>query len=109
MELEKKEKVIKIVCISDTHNKHNEINLPEGDILLHAGDFTYQGSKEEIKEFNNWLGKQKFKHKVVIAGNHEFGLDLNKVNSLISRCNKENDIEEYNRCKYFLSNIYYST
>jgi predicted phosphodiesterase len=31
---------MKIVCISDTHEKHKQLNLPKGDVLIHAGDFT---------------------------------------------------------------------
>jgi hypothetical protein len=29
-----------IVCISDTHELHRELDVPHGDILIHAGDFT---------------------------------------------------------------------
>ena len=30
-----------IVCISDTHNQHRDLkDMPAGDILIHAGDFT---------------------------------------------------------------------
>ncbi len=44
--------------------------------MLHAGDFTYTGIDSEIIQFNEFLGKQsKFKHRIVIAGNHEMGLD----------------------------------
>ncbi len=35
--------VMKIVCISDTHGKHTSIpssSLPEGDVLVHCGDFS---------------------------------------------------------------------
>jgi len=31
---------MRIVCIADTHEKHKQVKLPEGDILIHAGDFT---------------------------------------------------------------------
>ena len=37
--------VIRIVLISDTHNKHKMLELPEGDILIHAGDFTNDGTE----------------------------------------------------------------
>ena len=36
------------------------------------------GSKKEVRKFNNWLGRQDFKHKIVIAGNHEFTFDLER-------------------------------
>ena len=36
----------RIVCISDTHNC--TVKLPEGDVLIHAGDLTNQGSYSEV-------------------------------------------------------------
>merc|ERR1712018_691336 len=30
---------VRVVCISDTHNRHSEMEeIPQGDILIHAGD-----------------------------------------------------------------------
>lgn len=66
---------MKIVCISDTHNKHKQISLDEGDILIHAGDATGRGQSGEILPFLYWFSEQKFKHKVLIAGNHDFGFE----------------------------------
>lgn len=64
---------MKIVCISDTHLLHRNLRyMPEGDILIHAGDITMQGSLEAIQGFNNWLGELPYKHKIVIAGNHDW-------------------------------------
>ena len=63
---------LKIVCISDTHGKHADLRLPEGDILIHAGDFmTYGDRISEIAKFNHWLSKQPHRHKIVITGNHD--------------------------------------
>ena len=61
----------RIVCISDTHNQHQDIKLPEGDILVHAGDFTNFGKMESILTFLSWMEQQDFKHKLLICGNHE--------------------------------------
>ena len=63
---------MKLVCISDTHGQHRKLNLPPGDILLHAGDFTRKGKKDEIQDFNDWLGSLSYAYKLVIAGNHDF-------------------------------------
>lgn len=60
-----------IVCISDTHLNHGSIVMPEGDILIHAGDFTYGGMEDEVTNFSEWLAGLKYQYKVVIAGNHE--------------------------------------
>jgi Icc-related predicted phosphoesterase len=63
---------MKFVAISDTHNKHKELPvLPEGDVLLHAGDFTSRGYGKEIQAFGEWLNEQPFEYKVLIAGNHD--------------------------------------
>jgi len=63
---------LRIVCISDTHGFHRKLVLPAGDILIHSGDFMVDGrSVEEIDNFNLWLGSLPFRHKLVIAGNHD--------------------------------------
>lgn len=84
-------KKLKIVCISDTHTKHRQIPyISNGDILIHAGDFTYSGEKEKIIEFNEWLGELKqFRYKVVIAGNHDTFLEklsVSEIQKLLSNC-----------------------
>ena len=48
---------IRIVCISDTHSKFLP-PIPDGDILIHAGDFTIRGSIAEIQKFNKYLGNK---------------------------------------------------
>jgi len=44
-------------------------------VLVHAGDLTWGGSLEEVESFNAWLGTLPHKHKIVVAGNHDFSLD----------------------------------
>lgn len=66
---------MRLVLISDTHNEHDLIDIPDGDILIHAGDFTERGSIEEVEVFNEFLGSLPHKHKLVIAGNHEFAFE----------------------------------
>ncbi|MFN3380378.1 MAG: metallophosphatase domain-containing protein, partial [Runella zeae] len=70
---------MRIVCISDTHNLHNETKIPEGDIFIHAGDITAIGEKENIIDFNKWLGQLPHKYKIVIAGNHDFCFENERV------------------------------
>jgi predicted phosphohydrolase len=63
---------LRIVCISDTHGLHRRLSLPDGDILIHAGDFMMHGrTVEEIDDFNDWLGGLPHRHRIVIAGNHD--------------------------------------
>ena len=63
----------KLVCISDTHSYHNKLDLPEGDVLVHAGDITWKGELSIFEDFANWLSKLQFREKVIIFGNHETG------------------------------------
>lgn len=63
---------MKLICISDTHNKHEEIQIPEGDVLIHSGDITEGGTKREAINFLKWFSKQPHQHKIFIAGNHDF-------------------------------------
>ncbi len=66
---------MKLVCIGDTHNKHREINIPNGDVLIHIGDFTEAGTKHETLDFLEWFSEQPHKHKIFIAGNHDFFME----------------------------------
>lgn len=62
----------KVVCISDTHGAYRQINqLPDGDILVHAGDITLFGRPDELVDFNDWCGNLPHRDVVVIGGNHD--------------------------------------
>jgi predicted phosphodiesterase len=63
---------MRIVCLSDTHNLHDRIHVPEGDLLLHAGDATLRGTAGEVSAFFDWLAGRPHRHKVFVAGNHDF-------------------------------------
>jgi len=67
--------MVKIVCISDTHNKHDEAIVPECDILLCSGDFSGTGTANEVKNFLDWFSVQPAKHIVYIAGNHDLSYE----------------------------------
>ena len=63
----------RIVCISDTHNQTPK--LPRGDVLIHAGDLTNQGSYSELEKAVAWLEKADFEAKIVVAGMAASGYD----------------------------------
>ena len=64
---------MKLVCISDTHSMHHSIcDIPDGDVLIHAGDSLGQGTLDNVEEFNDWLGTLPHRYKIVIAGNHDW-------------------------------------
>lgn len=63
---------MRIVHISDTHGKHYGLApLPPADIIVHSGDFTFAGSEGEAEGFLQWFCGLPYKHKVLIAGNHD--------------------------------------
>jgi len=64
---------IKVVCISDTHT--NTLSIPNGDVLIHAGDLTNAGTVEEIQKQLDWLASLPHREKIVIAGNHDSYFD----------------------------------
>ena len=69
---------MRITHISDTHNKHKQLNgkLPGGDLLIHSGDFTSVGREHEVKNFVNWFNEiDNYTNKVFIAGNHDLTFD----------------------------------
>lgn len=64
--------MVKILCISDTHQKEHLLTLPPADILVHAGDFCSSGYLFEFENFCNWVSTQtQFKHILVSPGNHD--------------------------------------
>lgn len=76
----------KIICLSDTHNCNEQISVPEGDILIHAGDATINGTADEIGSFNKWFTNLPHKCKIFVAGNHDwlFETDHDRARSLLS-------------------------
>ncbi|AEO67564.1 uncharacterized protein THITE_2116460 [Thermothielavioides terrestris NRRL 8126] len=64
---------VRVVCVSDTHNKQPV--LPPGDILIHAGDLTKNGSFDEVQAGVTWLSSQPHRFKILVAGNHDVLLD----------------------------------
>lgn len=68
---------MKVVCISDTHNMHRECVVPDGDVLIHAGDITGNGDIEQLYDFNSWLSTLPHGHKIIVAGNHDFCFERN--------------------------------
>lgn len=77
---------MKIIALSDTHSLHDRIKVPNGDVLVHAGDFCNSGSWDDLVRFNDWLGTLPHKHKLVTAGNHDrcVQYDLEHARSLLS-------------------------
>lgn len=58
-----------IDCISDLHGYYPD--LEGGDLLIVAGDLTANDESDEYDRFSQWIQKQNYIKKVVIAGNHD--------------------------------------
>jgi Icc-related predicted phosphoesterase len=72
---------MKIITISDTHTKHKQIPLEwlePADMIIHAGDISGMGHLTEIQNFCDWFSRlDQYKHKIFIAGNHDWGFERN--------------------------------
>jgi Icc-related predicted phosphoesterase len=70
----------RIVLISDTHDLQDRIHpVPDGDILIHAGDLTMLGRMNEIAAAGVWLRSLPHRHKIYIAGNHDWMFEKNRT------------------------------
>lgn len=94
---------LRFVCISDTHTRIEEsvnFRIPDGDVLLHAGDFTNSGNTREVFAFNKFIGQFPHRHKIVIAGNHDMCMDDDYV-AHINRLHKNGTkVQDYLTAKY---------
>ncbi|KAB2911322.1 MAG: metallophosphoesterase [Dechloromonas sp.] len=63
---------MRVVCISDTHAHHAGLTVPDGELLIHAGDLSEQGHPAEVVDFLRWFSRQPHPYKVFIAGNHDW-------------------------------------
>jgi len=72
----------KLVCLSDTHLKQYYVDLPDGDILIHAGDFTFRGTIPERIVTIDWLNyvANRYKHVICVMGNHDINMSLSWFN-----------------------------
>ncbi len=79
---------MRIVAISDTHSYNAKIGrrageddsiptdfVPDGDILIHAGDLTDTGKPNQLFDAYAWLNKMPHEHVIAIPGNHDFGFE----------------------------------
>ena len=66
---------MKILCLSDTHSRHNRIPkewLIPADTIVHAGDTCNAGYLQEAKDFLDWFESLDYKNKIFVAGNHDW-------------------------------------
>lgn len=61
---------MRVAFIADTHN--HQINVPPVDLVIHCGDITEVGTLPEVLKFVEWYREVPARHKVAIAGNHDW-------------------------------------
>ncbi len=62
---------LRIICISDTHSLIPSKDIPDGDILIHAGDFSNVGHLSDLEKFHEYMDQMPHQYKFFIAGNHD--------------------------------------
>lgn len=64
---------MRIVALADTHTFERDFTapIPDGDVLIHAGDLLREGTLQELEPVAQWLHTLPHPHKIIIAGNHD--------------------------------------
>lgn len=76
-----------ILHLSDTHGLHRQLGaLPEADVIVHTGDFTFAGAASEVRDFVDWFCHLPYRYKIFIAGNHDDCLWSAKIEGLPKNC-----------------------
>ncbi|MCH9680728.1 MAG: metallophosphatase domain-containing protein [Deltaproteobacteria bacterium] len=63
---------MRIVAVADTHLREHELEVPPGDVFVHAGDLCRAGTLDELSIAAEWIGGLPHRHKIVVAGNHDW-------------------------------------
>jgi Icc-related predicted phosphoesterase len=66
---------MRIVSLADTHLQHQGLEIPDGDVLVHAGDALQHGDLDELRRAVDFFGALPHRIKVFVAGNHEVCLE----------------------------------
>lgn len=98
-----KERILKIIAISDTHNRHKKLIMPQGDILIHSGDATGRGERGEVEAFLDWFAEQDYQERILIAGNHDWLFE--RQPGLAEQMCKERDITYLNNSEIIIDGV----
>ena len=65
-------KSLRIVALSDVHGEWERVSVPDGDILIVAGDLC-EDVPEERTSANDWVASLPHPQKLYVPGNHDLG------------------------------------
>ena len=67
----------RVTVISDTHGRHDDLDLPPGDLLIHCGDMCnlFDRTPGQLAAIDAWFGRQKFARILYTGGNHDRELE----------------------------------
>ena len=71
---------MKCWLISDTHNLHEELRIPQGiDAVIHCGDesesMDLAKNERQSREFFRWFSTLRIEHKIFVPGNHSTAIE----------------------------------
>lgn len=70
---------MRLVLMSDTHQHPlSKWVIPDGDVFIHSGDFSKGKKLKWVQAFNSELQKLPHKTKIVVGGNHDWALQLQR-------------------------------
>lgn len=74
---------MRIWFISDTHNQHRYLQIPEADVVIHCGDeSTHQKptfNAPEAQQFFEWYSSLKIPTKIFVPGNHSTAIEAGLI------------------------------
>jgi Icc-related predicted phosphoesterase len=81
--------MLTLVVMADTHTYHADLVVPDGDVLIHAGDMCRFGTLEELTAFCEFLAALPHRHKIIVAGNHDraFEAQPDEARALVEKFN----------------------
>ena len=68
---------MRLVVVSDTHERHEALGVLEGDVLVHCGDSqeAFGDDPRHVAALDAWFGRQRFDTILAVGGNHDFALE----------------------------------
>ena len=68
---------MRIVVISDTHTRHEELGIITADVLIHCGDGCdgFRRNRPDVDRLDEWFSRQRVNLVLAIGGNHDFEME----------------------------------